>query len=35
MFEGEMAGDVGEEPESPDYPQEGTTDTLKEVFYEI
>jgi hypothetical protein len=35
MFEGEMAGDVREEPESPDYPQEGTTDTLKEVFYEI
>ena len=33
MFEGEMGVDIGEEPASPEYPQE--TDTLKEVIYEI
>jgi flagellar hook-basal body complex protein FliE len=35
-FEGEMADQIGQEPESPDYPAEDTTtDTLNEVIYEI
>ena len=34
LFDGEMAEDIGEEPESPDYPQAGS-ETLNEVIYEI
>ena len=34
MFEDEMRNDLGEEPESPDYPQDGN-ETLKEVIYEL
>jgi len=34
-FEGEMSDQIGQEPESPDYPAEGAANTLNEVIYEI